>query len=86
MSVEQLETTIEAMSAGDRKKFARWFDDHRHELIPEVEAAQQHEGLSRLAEIESIPASLESFEEADLERMIREATHARTQKAPAGRG
>ncbi len=86
MSVEQLETTIEAMSEGDRMKFVRWFDAHRHELFPAVEAAQQRELLTRLAEIVADPAALEPFEEADLDRMIGEAVHARIQKAPAGRG
>jgi hypothetical protein len=51
-----------------------------------MEAAQQREVLSRLTETESNPAALESFEKADLERMIYEATQARTQKVPAGRG
>jgi hypothetical protein len=86
MSVEQLETTIEAMSAGEREKFARWFDDQRHELIPDTEAAQRREVLSRLTESESDPAALESFEKDDLEHMIGAAAHARTQKAPVGRG
>jgi hypothetical protein len=84
--MEQLETTIQEMSASERKRFVHWFDAHRHELIPEMESAQQREVLSRLAETELNPAALESFEEADLDRMIREAAHARTQKAPAGRG
>jgi len=86
MSVEQLEITIERLPVSERKQFARWFDAHRHELIPEMEAARQSEVLSRLAETGLNPAVLETFEEADLERMIREAAHARTQKTTAGRG
>ena len=86
MSVQQLEITIAGMPVSERKVFARWFDAHRHELIPEMETAQQREVLSRLAETDLNPAVLESFEEADLERMICEAAQARTQKAPTGRG
>ncbi len=86
MSVEQLETTIEAMSAGERMKFVRWFDAHRHELFPAVEAAQQRELLTRLAETAADPSALEPFAEADLDRMIGEAVHAHTQKASARRG
>jgi hypothetical protein len=86
MSVEQLETTIAAMSARERAKLARWFDNHRHELIPEVATAQQREVLTRLAETEKNPASLLPFETSDLDCMILEAAHAHNQKAPAGRG
>ena len=43
MSVEQLETTIEAISAGERMKFVRWFNALRHDLFPAGEAAQPRE-------------------------------------------
>jgi len=86
MSVEQLEATIEAMSASERKNFVRWFDAHRHEFIPDVEGAQQREILGRLAESESNPGLLEPFGEDDLDQMIREAVHAHTKKAPTRRG
>jgi hypothetical protein len=86
MSVEQIEATIEAMSASERRKFARWFDAHRHELLPEIDAAQQKEVLTRLAETEANPKSLEPFAEADVERMFKEFAHARSQKTPARKG
>ena len=88
MSVEQLESAIKALPPEERRRFAGWFDDHRHELIQrkEVEAAQQREVLHRLNETDTNPGSLESFEEADLDRMIRAAAHAHAKKAPTRRG
>jgi hypothetical protein len=86
MSVEQIEATIESMSAGERRKFVRWFDQHRHELLPEIETVQQAEVLTRLAETDANPALLESFEEADVKRMFKEFADARPQKTPASQG
>lgn len=87
MSVEQLESAIRALPPDERRKFAGWFDDHRHELIQrkEVEAAQQKEVLRRLNETNTNPGSLESFAEADLDRLIRAAAHAHHKKAPPRR-
>jgi hypothetical protein len=81
MSVEQLESAIRALPPEDRKRFAGWFDDHRHELISrrEIEEAQQREVLARLHEAETHPDTLEAFEEADLERMIHDAASKKTQ-------
>ena len=88
MSVEQLESAIKALPPEERRQFAGWFDDHRYELIQrkEVEAAQQREVLLRLNETDTNPGSLESFAEADLDRMIRDAAHAHAKKAPTRRG
>jgi len=88
MSVKQLESAIKALPDEAREQFAGWFDEHRHELIrrKDVETAQQREVLARFAESEADPAAVEPFEEADLDRMIRDATHARSKKAPARRG
>jgi hypothetical protein len=88
MSVEQLESAIKALPPEERKRFAGWFDDHRHELIQrqEVEAGQQREVLLRRNETDTNAGSLESFAEADLDRMIRDATHAHAKKAPTRRG
>ncbi len=85
MSVEQLESAIKALPPEERRRFAGWFDDHRHELIQrkEIEAAQQQEVLLRLNETDTKPAALESFEEADVDRMISDAAHAHTKKASA---
>jgi hypothetical protein len=81
MSVEQLESAIKALSPKERKRFAGWFDDHRHELIRrrEVEDAQKREVLARLHEAHANPDTLEPFEEKDLEQMIRDVAHKKTQ-------
>ena len=34
MSLEQLESSILALNPEERKQFARWFEEHRNELIP----------------------------------------------------
>lgn len=87
MSVEQLESAIKALLPEERERFAGWFDEHRHELIqrPEIEDAQQREVLKRLRETDADPAALEPFEEADLDKMIRDAAHAPHKKAQARR-
>jgi hypothetical protein len=87
MSVEQLESAIKALPPAERERFAGWFDDHRHELIRQrkVEDAQQREVLDRLREAETNPDALEAFEESDLERMIRDTSHAAAKKAQARR-
>jgi hypothetical protein len=88
MSVEQIEQSVLRLGADERRRFLDWLDDHRHELIGprDVATAQQEEVLLRLQECEASPDQLQPFEEADLDRMIRDATHARSQKAPARRG
>ena len=83
MSVEQIEARIESMSASERRKFVRWFDQHRHELLPEIETAQQAEVLTRLAETDALPELLEPFEETDVEKMFKEFAHARAHKTSA---
>jgi hypothetical protein len=85
MSVEQLEATIELMTASERRKFVRWFDQHRHELLPGIETDQQAEVLTRLAETDAHPELLEPFEEADLERMIQNTVNAHAKKSSARR-
>lgn len=87
MSVEQIESALKALMPEERERFAGWFDDHRHELIGrrKVENAQQREVLARLHETDSNPETLEAFEEKDLERMIRNASHAPRKKAQARR-
>jgi hypothetical protein len=87
MSVEQLESAIKALPPEERERFADWFDDHRHELVRQrnVDEAQQAEVLARLHETDANPETLKPFEKADLERMIRDATHASAKKARARR-
>ena len=94
MSIEQVESAIQALPPEERQQIARWFDDHRHELLKsqsegsgeEVISSQQREVLSRLAETDASPARLEPFEEADLDRMIQDFAHARAKKPSAGQG
>ena len=89
MSVEQLESAIKALPPEERRQFAGWFDEHRHELMgeagdtsPEVRAELE----LRLKEMNEHPELLEPFEEADVERMFKEFAHARTKKASARKG
>ena len=89
MSVEQIEATIEAMSASERQKFARWFDAHRHKLIGEAESfeitkAQQGELLRRKDAFLANPGMAEPW--AGTPEKIRQHLHARrTKKAAASR-
>ena len=89
MSVEQIEATIESMSASERRKFVLWFDQHRHELIGEAEdisPAVRAELELRLKEMDEHPEMLEPFAEEDLERMFKEFADARAQKTSARPG
>ena len=87
MNVEQLESAIKALPPEERERLAGWFDEHRHELVlrREVDDAQEREVLTRLHETDTNPDTLEAFEEADLERMIRDASHAPNKKAQTRR-
>ena len=88
MSVEQIEATIESMPVSERRKFVRWFDNHRHELIGEaddISPAVRAELELRLKEMDEHPELLEPFEEADLERMIQTTVNAYAKKSPARR-
>ena len=89
MSVEQLESAIKALPPEERRRFASWFDEHRHELTgeagdtsPEVRAELE----LRLKETDAHPELLEPFGEADVEQMFKEFAHARTKKASARKG
>jgi hypothetical protein len=89
MSVEQIEATIESMPVSERRKFVRWFDEHRHELIgeaDEVSPAVRAELELRLKEMDEHPELLEPFEEADVERMFKEIADAHAQKTSARKG
>ena len=89
MSVEQIEATLESLPVGERQKFARWFDEHRHELTGEPEDVSPEvraELELRLKEIDEHPELLEPFGEEDVERMFKEFAHARAQKTSARKG
>jgi hypothetical protein len=87
MSIEQVESAIQALPQAERWKLARWFDDHRHEFLlaqTEVEDAQRQEVLARLAESDASPEKLDPFGEEDFDKMIQEFAHARAKKTSAG--
>jgi hypothetical protein len=76
MSVEQIEATIESMSASERQKFARWFDEHRHELIgdsgavtDDLTAAQKTELLRRRQEYDEHPERFVRLDEKGIDEM-----------------
>ena len=89
MSVEQLEATIESLSTSERRKFARWFDAHRHELTGEADdfaltKGQQAELLRRKNSFLANPEMAEPW--AGTPEKIRQHLHARrTKKAAASR-
>lgn len=89
MSVEQIEATIESMSASERKKFARWFDAHRHELIGETDdfelsEEQQAEILRRRDAFLADPSIAEPW--AGTPEKIHQHLHARRTKKAAASG
>jgi len=89
MSVEQIEASLAALSVSERLRFARWFDAHRHELLPEtdeISPAVRAELERRLKEMNTHPERLEPFEEADVEQMFKEFADARAQKPSARKG
>lgn len=84
MSVEQIEACLAAMPVSERLEFARWFDAHRHELLPktdDVSPEVRTELELRLKEMDAHPELLEPFEEEDLERMIQNTVNAHAKKS-----
>jgi hypothetical protein len=86
MSVEQLESAIKALPPEERRRFPVWYEKHRDELVddagetsPDVRAELE----LRLKEIDEHPELLESFKEADLDRMFQEFADARSHKTSA---
>ena len=87
--MEQIEASIESMSASERKKFVRWFDEHRHKLVGEADDISPEVRVElelRLKEMDEHPELLEPFEEADVERMFKEIADAHAQKTSARKG
>jgi hypothetical protein len=86
MSVEPLGSAIKVLPPEERRRFAGWFDEHRHESMgkngdtsPKVCAELE----LRLKETDEHPELLEPFGAADVERMFKEFVHARAQKTSA---
>ncbi len=67
MSLEQLESSILSLAPEERKQFARWFEEHRLELIQEdgddeLTAGQQAEILRRREQALAHPELLEPWD------------------------
>jgi hypothetical protein len=87
MSVEQIEASIESMSASERLKFVRWFDEHRHELVDQADDfalsdEQRAELLRRRAEALAHPELLEPWE-GTTQKLRTQLNEIRRQKAQA---
>jgi hypothetical protein len=74
MSVEQIEATIESMPASERRKFVRWFDQHRGELLAaddfELSDAQKKEMLLRRREYDEHPERFVRMNKKSLNQMF----------------
>lgn len=74
MGAEQIEATIEAMPVKERRKFVRWFDKHRHELVGETDAGvseeQKAELLLRRREYDEHPERFSRMDKKSLDRMF----------------
>jgi hypothetical protein len=74
MSVEQIEASIESMSASERQEFVRWFEAHRDALLAaddfELDAAQKHEILKRRREYDEHPERFVPMDKKSLSEMF----------------
>jgi hypothetical protein len=72
MSVEQLESALQALPPQQRQQFVEWFDEHRHELIDEsaVSEAQKAEVLRRRQEYDEHPERFVRTDEKSLDQMF----------------
>ena len=74
MSAEQIEATIEAMPVSERRKFVRWFDAHRDELLAAddfaLSEAQKAELLQRRQEYDAHPERFVRMDKKSLGRMF----------------
>lgn len=74
MSVEQIEASIEAIPVSERRKFVRWFDAHRNELLAvddfELNAAQKQEILHRRREYDEHPERFVRMNKKSLGQMF----------------
>jgi len=86
MSLEQLESSILALKPEDRKKFARWFEEHRDDLIPgnsedeELTSEQRAEVLRRREQALAHPELLEPWQ-GTVDRVRQRLHDLRSQKA-----
>ena len=85
MSLEQLESSILSLTPEERKQFARWFEEHRHDLIQEdgddeLTAEQQAEILRRREQALAHPELLEPWD-GTIDRVRQRLHELRRQKA-----
>jgi len=85
MSLEQLESSILSLAPEERKQFALWFEEHRHDLIQddgddELTAEQQAEILRRREQALAHPELLEPWD-GTIDRVRQRLHELRRQKA-----
>ena len=85
MSVDQLETALQALPPEERRKFIHWLDEHRDELIDaaddlDLTEEQKAELLRRREEALAHPELLEPWD-GTVERVRGQLNEIRRQKA-----
>ena len=83
MSLEQLESSILSLAPEERKQFARWFEEHRGDLVAddnELTAEQQAEILRRREQALAHPELLEPWD-GTIDRVRQRLHELRRQKA-----
>ena len=84
MSLEQLESSILSLVPEERKQFARWFEEHRHDLMQdddgELSSDQQAEILRRRVQALAHPELLEPWD-GTIPRVRQRLHELRRQKA-----
>ena len=84
MRLEQLESSILSLALEERKQFARWFEEHRHDLIEdesdELTVEQQAEILRRREQALAHPELLEPWD-GTIDRVRQRLHELRRQKA-----
>ena len=88
MSLEQLESSILSLAPEERKQFAQWFEEHRHDLLQgddagdELTAEQQAEILRRRKQALAHPELLEPWD-GTIDRVRQRLHELRRQKTPS---
>ena len=85
MSLEQLESSILSLAPEERKQFAQWFEEHRHDLTNEddggeLTAEEQAEILRRREQALAHPELLEPWD-GTIDRVRQRLHELRRQKA-----
>ena len=83
MSLEQLKSSILSLAPEERKQFACWFEEHRHDLVEdgdELTTEQQAEILRRREQALAHPELLEPWD-GTIDRVRQRLHELRRQKA-----